>query len=267
MAEANGQFCVILHHPIIRGITKEMLLWWFQRFLNLQVKLYNVPGVEDGRVVPAYFLWHPIDHVGVKLISGADENGLMQAGTIAALAECMSADKYGYKYLVDSKSSIKELDEEQGLLMGADAPIFGPVMRGRICWKELPEGIMYHYELAIGLNNQRGCSSCIKALLNNRVKRTFNEPLIRAWRRHNTIEAGTFENFLPSLWKQRDPTDHFKILTYDAKSMNAAASYPRAQLPADPALYEKRVKAYQECEDIVNDVIIAKPAMVRGDIQ
>jgi len=261
----NGQFAVILNHPIIRGVTTEMLRWWFQRFLSLKVKLYNVPGVEDGRVVPAYFLWHPQDHIGVKAVSGTDENGFMTKGTVAALAEAMDSEKYGYKYLMDSSLNIIELEQDQGLFMGQDFPIFGPMVRARICWKQLPGGVMYHYEIAVGLNEHAGYSSFLKRILNGQAQKTFSEPLFKAWHRHNTIEVGTFENFLPSLWKQRDPTDHFKTLTFDALTMNAASSYPQQQMPADATLFHERVKLYQESNDLVHDVIIANPAMVKGE--
>merc|ERR1712217_456781 len=90
-----------------------------------------------------------------------------------------------------------------------------------------------------------GYSSFLKRILNGQAQKTFSEPLFKAWHRHNTIEVGTFENFLPSLWKQRDPTDHFKTLTFDAQTMNAASSYPQEQMPADATLFHERVPGEQ----------------------
>merc|ERR1712113_754119 len=94
-----------------------------------------------------------------KAVSGTDENGFMTKGTVAALAEAMDSEKYGYKYLMDSSLNIIELEQDQGLFMGQDFPIFGPMVRARICWKQLPGGVMYHYEIAVGLNEHAGYSS------------------------------------------------------------------------------------------------------------
>ena len=35
----NGQFCVILHHALLRGVTSEMLHWWFLHFTSLRTTL------------------------------------------------------------------------------------------------------------------------------------------------------------------------------------------------------------------------------------
>ena len=51
----NGQFCVVLNHALLRGVTSEMLHWWFLNFTRLSVHLPDTPGYE-GSNVPAYLL-------------------------------------------------------------------------------------------------------------------------------------------------------------------------------------------------------------------
>ncbi|MEO0975574.1 MAG: hypothetical protein AAFX85_20985, partial [Pseudomonadota bacterium] len=33
----NGQFCVVLNHALVRGVTSGMLHWWFLNFTGLRV--------------------------------------------------------------------------------------------------------------------------------------------------------------------------------------------------------------------------------------
>jgi len=51
----NGQFCVVLNHSLLRGVTSEMIHWWFLNFPNLTVNLVDIEGYE-GEKVPAYWL-------------------------------------------------------------------------------------------------------------------------------------------------------------------------------------------------------------------
>ena len=31
----NGQFCVVLNHALLRGVSAVMIAWWFQNFPHL----------------------------------------------------------------------------------------------------------------------------------------------------------------------------------------------------------------------------------------
>ena len=35
----NGQFCVVLNHALLRGVSAEMIRWWFLNFTRLMVRL------------------------------------------------------------------------------------------------------------------------------------------------------------------------------------------------------------------------------------
>ena len=62
----NDQFCVVLNHALLRGVTSEMIYWWFRHFQNIKVTLDDIEGYE-GKAVPAYLLWHPSDHFNATL--------------------------------------------------------------------------------------------------------------------------------------------------------------------------------------------------------
>lgn len=97
----NGQFCVVLNHALLRGVHSEMLRWWFANFTTLNVRLTDVPGYE-GAKVPAYHLWHPIDHYAAQLSGKLGPGGTSCVGATITIREAMQYDKYGWKYPVDS---------------------------------------------------------------------------------------------------------------------------------------------------------------------
>jgi hypothetical protein len=75
-----------------------------KNFINIKVKFENVPGYEEG-TYPAYFLWHPKDHIGISPKNFAP-NGTMKQGSSMILAECMDAEKYGYKFYLNAELEI-----------------------------------------------------------------------------------------------------------------------------------------------------------------
>ncbi|MEL6467916.1 MAG: hypothetical protein AAFQ58_23380, partial [Pseudomonadota bacterium] len=62
-----------------------------------------------------------------------------------------------------------------------------------------------------------------------------------AWHRHNVIEVGTFENFLPALFAQRDD---LATLEY-AREMNPVQPEQEPQVGYDKSLFESRLRGYE----------------------
>ena len=52
--------CVI-EHALLKGVTPAMLEWWFKHFPE-GTMMYK------GKSYPMYELWHPIDHVELKVV-------------------------------------------------------------------------------------------------------------------------------------------------------------------------------------------------------
>lgn len=102
-------------------------------------------------------------------------------------------------------------------------------------------GIHYHYEVVM------------RASGNNPVTRAFNKKLtaeyspefVAAWQLHNTIEVGTFENFLPALYEQRSD---LSSLHY-SNSMNPMAGVGDVQSAQSTALFQERVAGYKIAKD------------------
>ncbi|MEO0466140.1 MAG: hypothetical protein AAF216_06325 [Pseudomonadota bacterium] len=240
----NRQFCVVLNHSLLRGVTSEMIHWWFLNFPNLRVKLNDTPGYE-GQTVPGYLLWHPYDHCSAKLVGKLGAGGTSKKGGKINIQETMQYKTYGLKYPVDTELEIFYCGPD-GWAMGKAVPILGKVMCLRIHFKDVIQaghvvGVHYHYEVVIGASG------------NNPVTRAFNKKLtgeyspefFAAWQLHNTIEVGTFENFLPGLYEQR-----FDISSlHYSKSMNPMAGVGDIQSAQSSALFQERVAGYKIAKD------------------
>lgn len=239
----NGQYCVVLQHSLIRGVTCEMIHWWFLHFPDLSVRLEDTPGYE-GKTVPAYFLWHPSDHIGVKLVGRASQSG-SNKGRKIKIQEVMQAKSYGDKYPVDNAMTVL-YHGKNGWAMGKQVPFIGPAMVLRIHFKDVYEGdtiigVHYHYEVVAGPTG----SNPLAKLIRKKLAGHFSKEFWSAWNLHNSIEVGTFENFLPALFKQRNTPDS---LVYRL-NMNPIDDDTPQKPGFDNALFDTRVAGYKTCND------------------
>ena len=235
----SGQICVVLGHSLLRGISTEMLIWWFKHFPTLKVTLVDIEGYENTKV-PAYLLWHPSDHISVSLSGHLGPDNTAKAGSKIHIREVMQFKKYGVKYPVDQEISVFYF-EEDGWGMGKKLPLIGTVMLLRISFKDVYEegkliGVQYHYEVVAGLHKQ----NFITRKLNQKIIGNYKEEFWEAWITHNTIEVGVFENFLPVLYEQRS---NLNDLQY-SKTMNPISQLPEHLSCYDETLVQKRLEGY-----------------------
>ncbi|MEQ8824696.1 MAG: hypothetical protein RIC14_10005 [Filomicrobium sp.] len=240
----NGQFCVVLNHALLRGVRAEMIHWWFLNFPNLEVRLRDVPGYH-GRQVPGYLLWHPVDHLSATLSGQLGPGDTAKPGCSIHIREAMQYDVYGWKYPVDAKLKIYYVGED-GWAMGKVLPFFGPAMMLRIHFKDVFEGsihqgVHYHYEVVIGVSGH----GLLAKLVNKKITSQYAPEFFEAWQRHNVIEVGTFENFLPALYAQKE---RLSKLEY-APDMNSIDDQAQPQAAFSRSLFEERVRGYREADD------------------
>ena len=236
----NGQFCAVLNHALLRGVSADMLQWWFLNFTRMSVRLVDVPGYE-GQQVPGYWLWHPVDHLSAELGGDLGPGGIPQPGCSIQIREAMQYDRYGWKYPVDARLQVTYVGDD-GWAMGRVLPLIGPVMMLRIHFKDVLEagqhvGAQYHYEVVIGASG----NNPVSRFINSRISGQFGPEFFAAWHRHNVIEVGTFENFLPALFAQRHD---FSSLQY-ARDMNPEWPAPDTQQGHDRALFDRRMSSYK----------------------
>ncbi|MEM9330824.1 MAG: hypothetical protein AAGA53_05830 [Pseudomonadota bacterium] len=236
---SNGQFCVVLNHALLRGVSAEMLQWWFLNFTRMRVRLRDVPGYQ-GKQVPGYWLWHPVDHLSANLSGALGPEQNPQPGCTIHIREAMQYDRYGWKYPVDARLKIFYVGPD-GWAMGKEVPLIGPVMMLRIHFKDILQdgqhiGAHYHYEVVIGTTG----NNPLARLINNQITKAFGPEFFAAWHRHNVIEVGTFENFLPALFNQKNS---FSSLEY-TPAMSPDLPSPETQQGHDKALFERRLRGY-----------------------
>lgn len=240
----NGQFCAVLNHSLLRGVSSEMIAWWFRNFANLKVTLTDTPGYEN-KTVDGYLLWHPSDHCSAALTGELGPGGVAQAGAQIVIQEAMQYEKYGMRYPVNTALSIFYCAGD-GWAMGKSLPLIGKVMCLRIHFRDVVEneaviGCHYHYEVVIGAS---GNNPLIRAL-NRKIIGDYSPEFFEAWHLHNTIEVGTFENFLPALYAQRE---NLSGMSYSAE-MDPAQGFARAQSAFDQSLFEKRASGFKDAAD------------------
>ena len=91
----NGQFCVALNHALLRGVSTEMLAWWFQNFPHQTDRLQDVPGYE-GTQEPGSWRWHQIGHHSAELSGDLGPGGVAKKGCRIQIREAMQYERYGW---------------------------------------------------------------------------------------------------------------------------------------------------------------------------
>ncbi|MEO1649398.1 MAG: hypothetical protein AAFR60_00265 [Pseudomonadota bacterium] len=242
---SNGQFAVVLNHALLRGVTADMITWWFANFANLSVRLIDVPSYEEA-VVPVYHLWHPTDHYSASLLGQTYPDGTARAGAKIHIREAMQYDTLGWKYAVDQKLEILYIGPD-GWAMGKVLPLLGPLMVLRIHFKDVVEGdfhagVHYHYEIVVGTS----IGNFVGRQINKRLTAKFGPEFFEAWHRHNVIEVGTFENFLPSLYAQRA---NLSDMSYSPVTAKRPPS-PSDQSGFSRSLFKRRAQGFQSAHDL-----------------
>lgn len=241
---ANGQFCVVLNHALLRGVSAEMIEWWFLNFTRLKVRLRDVPGYE-GQAVPAYWLWHPVDHLSAELSGAVGPGGVARPGCSIHIREAMQYDRHGWTYPVDTRLKVFYVGSD-GWAMGKALPLIGPVMMLRIHFKDVAVdgrhvGVHYHYEVVIGVTG----NNPVTRFINRKITGAYSPAFFAAWQRHNVIEVGTFENFLPRLFAQKGAGASLEY----AREMNPDLPSAETQTGHDRALFDRRLGGFANADD------------------
>ena len=141
--------------------------------------------------------------------------------------------------------------------MAKTFPVFRPVMALRIHYCDVFDGdahlgAHYHYEIVsvISANNP------VARVLNGRLSSEFGPESFGAWQRHNMIEVGTFENFLPMLFAQKD---NLSTLSFIRDQDPAPQGVQQGH---DRALFDAGVKGFATAQDPFEFQAYDKPAFL-----
>lgn len=178
---ADGRLAIAIDHDVVRGITTDMLGWWFQTF--------DHDVSWDGRSLQAYLLWHPYDHVRVQIKRGP--SGRVSPGDRLHITEVFGRDE---RFVVDQVAEIERWDAHG---VGFVVRRFGlRVFTLNHQFEDVPGGVRYRSRALVGVSGAR--------LFNPLVDRMFPKEMAVAWVKHNVEEVGCFENFLAQLHATRN---------------------------------------------------------------
>ena len=172
-----------IDHEPLRGVTPEMLLWWFRHI--------GEPMAYAGGTHPRYRVWHPLDHIHWELERPA-RDGSIGEGARFRIVEMMGRDE---RFYIDSVDRVEKLDLTgiRLVLRIAGAQFF----QLEHTWSRA-EGAT-HYTSVMDIGSRSALGRPVNAFLRRRI---FVPGMERAWLRHNIEEVGYFEHFLPELYRQ-----------------------------------------------------------------
>lgn len=180
---ADGRLELSIKHELIKGVSPEMLAWWFR----------NIEGEMEyeGRTYTRYHVWHPIDHIHYDLAAPAAD-GTAGSGSKFHIVEAFAANP---KYLVNSVAHVPQNDED-GLTLSV-RHLGMEVMRLEHTFAATKGGTRYQSIMHVGAKSMPArwlINRCI-------IPHLFGEDKGRAWLKHNVEEVGNFEFFLPDLFR------------------------------------------------------------------
>ena len=196
---SNGELELTIKHDVLRGVTREMVAWWF----------CHIDGTMQygGQTVSRYRVWHPYDHIAYRdLTVAADGSG--SVGTRRHIVEAFGRNS---RYLVNIIDRVVHLDETGILLVTEEAGITLGRLQSPLVSLGLNVGTLQHdfYVAPRGTRYESrmvvGHDSLFGRLFLNRVvlpALVLSEDMGRAWLRHNVEEVGNLEHFLPTLYNR-----------------------------------------------------------------
>lgn len=176
-----GSYELTIEHSTVRGVSPEMLEWWFK----------NIGGNMrwQGEVYPRYIVWHPKDHIQWELAQPAPSGGA-GVGAYFRIVEAFGADP---RMKVDSTELVTKLDHTGIHLIRRIAGL--EIFSLEHWFEAVPEGTRYTSRMQVGHESLLG-KYLVNPLLHQFI---FTAAMGQAWLKHNVEEVGNFERFLPEL--------------------------------------------------------------------
>jgi hypothetical protein len=180
--DKSGVFHLHIEHDILKGVTPQMLEWWFK----------HIGGTMfyQGQEYPRYWVWHPKDHIHWALKNRL-KSGEVGVGSQFHIVEAFDRNP---NFLVDSIEVVEKLDSTGIKLVKRILGV--EVFSLQHDFMPVPNGTQYNSYMKVGV--PRGVFGWVF----NTIIRPFifTKPMGAAWLKHNIEEVGNFEFFLPELF-------------------------------------------------------------------
>jgi hypothetical protein len=175
---------VTIDHQPLRGITPQMLLWWFQHIGG------EMP--YGDAVVPNYLAWHPVDHIRWELARPAPDGGAREG----ARFRIVEAFQGRPEFYIDTTETVEKLDATGIRLVRRVGGV--PVLQLSHTWSPCEGRTHYVSVLEIGSS-----SRLLTPVNRYLTERRFPMSMARAWLVHNIEEVGMLEHILPAAYADR----------------------------------------------------------------
>lgn len=192
--EWDGSIRVQIEHDTIKGVTPEMLRWWFENLAGTTT--WN--GVDfAGPEVSHYHLWHHRDHIAVTPLThpdGARNNGFA-LGQMSRIDE--QFNDYHDRVHVEVKTSVFT-DREYTFTISKMGTKIGHLIHR---FEPEGEGCSFYCESYFGMK-----VPVLGFLFNWLIlPRIYSRKSGENWIRHNIEETGRTEDILPVLFARAHP--------------------------------------------------------------
>lgn len=181
--DTDGVYRLTIEHELIKGVTPQMLLWWFK----------NIGGnmTYKGKTYSRYQVWHPKDHIHWSL-EKSKFDGEIGVGSYFRIVEAFGRNP---KQLIDSTEVVEKLDETGIRLVRRIVGI--EVFSLEHQFISAGQNTYYKSQMIVGTNHK-----LFKTFFNSFIRPfLFTEAMAKAWLLHNIEEVGNFEFFLPEIYE------------------------------------------------------------------
>jgi hypothetical protein len=181
----DGKLWIELHHPFLKGVTPEMLSWWYRN-------LAAGKAMMDGKEYTFYHLFHLTEHGQTRVIKPAtDGSEGMGVGAVVYRQE-----RFG-EFLSKGQGKVESFDANGYVVV----PIMGPLTFGRIEHQFVAknDGTEYTVKTLLGSD-----APLIGGILTYYIRtKQFPPEVVNEWIRHQVEEVGSLVHFLPKLYAER----------------------------------------------------------------
>jgi hypothetical protein len=180
--DAHGRMVMDIRHDLLKGITPEMIAWWFA----------NIGGeIEiEGRRLSKYHVWHPHDHIHWELAKPGPD-GRASVGAKFRIVEAFGRNP---AYYIDVIDTVTRLDASGITIVGHRLGC--QVSHLNHDFIAVRGGTQYVSRLTLGIMPPIG-GRLVNRLIHGAL---FSEEMGRAWLRHNIEEVGLLEHILPLIF-------------------------------------------------------------------
>src|SRR5215207_1895528 len=163
----DGRRRILIRHADLRGVTPEMLAWWFA----------HVEGEMEyaGRRWPRYLVWHPLDHIAYEVVKRAAE-GRVGPGARLHVVEAFQRNSHT---LLDTFVDVERIDAEAAII--ARTVLGRRILRLVNTFERTQSGTRYLSQMTIGMPNVAGWFGANRVLR----ARILGGATALAWARHH----------------------------------------------------------------------------------